>query len=127
LRDHEFLPKPLDVWAFGITVFLYWTDKLPQAYQNQEVTQQEFAKIVENLDFNAAVEKEVVAASSEFETLLKRILTKDPAQRPTFADILDDQFFAGRVEETFGLKGASTVAPEKKRLALERKSKSFMV
>ena len=29
LKNQEFLAKPLDVWAFGITIFLYWNDKLP--------------------------------------------------------------------------------------------------
>jgi serine/threonine protein kinase len=32
--DFDFLAKPLDVWAFGITIFLYWNDNLPKAYAN---------------------------------------------------------------------------------------------
>jgi serine/threonine protein kinase len=43
----------------------------------------------------------VADASDEFKSLLKRILSKDPTQRPTFADILSDPFFANREEEKF--------------------------
>ena len=46
LLEHEFLPKPLDIWAYGITIFLYWNDNLPLAYQNQEMSRQEFEDVV---------------------------------------------------------------------------------
>jgi len=47
------------------------------------------------------VEDEIKNGSDTFKALLKKTLTRDPSQRPTFADILSDQFFAERVEETF--------------------------
>ena len=33
--DPEFLPKPLDVWAFGITIWVYLFNNLP--YENDNV------------------------------------------------------------------------------------------
>ena len=95
------MAKPLDIWAYGITIFLYWNDNLPKAYQNKNATRQEFEKIVEESDFNSVIDNEILNSSDEFKTFLKKILSRDPTQRPTFADILKDQFFAERVEETF--------------------------
>lgn len=42
------------------------------------------------MDFDVVVEDEVTDASDQFKTLLKKIFSKDPTQRPTFDDILAD-------------------------------------
>lgn len=117
------MPKPLDVWAFGITVFLYWNDNLPLAYQNQDATRQEFEEIVEKTNFTSVIEDEIKNASGAFKAFLKKVLARDPSQRPTFAEILKDDFFADRQEEKFEKESASKV---ERRSFLGKKSKSFV-
>ena len=61
---------------------------MPKAYQNQDATRQEFEEIVEKTDFIAVIEDELKESSDTFRSLLKKILSRDPSQRPTFAKIL---------------------------------------
>jgi serine/threonine protein kinase len=52
-NDSEFLPKPLDVWAFGISIYVYLTNNLPVSLEGnyeQNHNNANFEQIINELD-----------------------------------------------------------------------------
>ena len=90
-----FLAKPLDVWAYGICIFVYLKNKLPVSHNSQDFENQVVAT-----DFAKLVETELKDFSWDLVQLVKACLAKEPAVRPTFAQILKHSWFEGRQEET---------------------------
>ena len=87
----EKLPKPLDVWSFGITMYVYFTDNLPyplEGSMEQNIANCDYKKVISEMD-----------CSDLLKDLLGSILDFDPVKRPSFKQILAHTWFEGRVEE----------------------------
>jgi serine/threonine protein kinase len=69
-----FYPRPLDIWAFGVTLYTYLTLKLPFIGQSEP----ELKKTIVNdlLDMPENI-------SSELQDLLSQLFEKNPAKRIT--------------------------------------------
>ena len=79
LNDANYLAKPLDVWAFGVSLYAYLANSLPVS---AEGSHQQFVK-----DHNEANFEEIINnldVTTELKDLLKSILDRNPQQRPSF-------------------------------------------
>ncbi|EAX94494.1 CAMK family protein kinase [Trichomonas vaginalis G3] len=99
-----FLPKPADVWAFGVSLYSIIFKKLPfdlDQAQGKTVANTIFA-VTELLANNNLQIPEGTGASPEVIDLITKILNKDPTERPTFADIVQHPWFnsARDIDET---------------------------
>ena len=75
-NEEQQYPKALDVWAFGITVFIYIQDSFPFS---------DTGNIDKNIiNTNFAEQVDSLTVSSDLKTLLKQILHMNPSSRPTF-------------------------------------------
>mmetsp|Transcript_10944 Transcript_10944/g.18298 ORF Transcript_10944/g.18298 Transcript_10944/m.18298 type:complete len:183 (+) Transcript_10944:834-1382(+) len=96
-EEGEFLPMPLDVWAFGISLFVYLTDNLPyENYLQCDDVQQ--LVVSSNVKAIAAEKLEQMKCSEGLIQLLNSIFDRDPKKRPTFTEILEHRWLEGRVE-----------------------------
>lgn len=89
----EKLPKPLDVWSFGITLYVYFTNNLPYPLSG------DMEKSIQDCDYKNKISE--LDCSDSLKELLGTILDFDPVKRPTFKQILAHKWFEGRVEEVF--------------------------
>ena len=64
----SYLAKPLDVWSYAITVYLYLTRKLPFDHRTAD---DEFGKTLIDLDFNGVVDTQLAEFSEDLRSLLK--------------------------------------------------------
>ena len=82
----QFGYKPVDIWAFGVSIYTCIFKSLPFLPENRENVVELFKEIREaNFDYN----KNGINISKEMETLLSHILEKDPLKRFTAKDIVE--------------------------------------
>jgi len=82
----QFGYKPVDIWAFGVSIYTCIFKSLPFLPENRENVVELFKEIREaNFDYN----KNGIKISKEMETLLSHILEKDPKKRFTAKDIVE--------------------------------------
>ena len=82
----QFGYKPVDIWAFGVSIYTCIFKSLPFLPENRENVVELFKEIREaNFDYN----KNGIKISKEMETLLSHILEKDPLKRFTAKDIVE--------------------------------------
>ena len=78
--------KPVDIWAFGVSIYTCIFKSLPFLPENRENVVELFKEIREaNFDFN----KNGIKISKEMETLLRHIFEKDPDKRFSAKDIVE--------------------------------------
>jgi serine/threonine protein kinase len=95
-NDADYLAKPLDVWAFGVSLYAYLTNSLPVSTEGNH---QQFVK-----DHNEANFEEIVNnldVTTDLKDLLKSILDRNPQRRPSFQEILKSKWLLGKVDEVF--------------------------
>ena len=84
--------KPVDVWAFGVSIYTCIFKSLPFLPENRENVVELFKEIREaNFDFN----KNGIKISKEMETLLRHIFERDPEKRFTAKDIVEYPWLNG--------------------------------
>ncbi len=82
----QFGYKPVDIWAFGVSIYTCIFKSLPFLPENRENVVELFKEIREaKFDFN----RNGIRISKEMETLLLHILDKDPQKRFTAKDIVE--------------------------------------
>ena len=82
----QFGYKPVDIWAFGVSIYTCIFKSLPFLPENRENVVELFKEIREaNFDYN----KNGIKISQEMQTLLSHILEKDPKKRFTAKDIVE--------------------------------------
>ena len=82
----QFGYKPVDIWAFGVSIYTCIFKTLPFLPENRENVVELFKEIREaKFDFN----RNGIRISKEMETLLLHILDKDPQKRFTAKDIVE--------------------------------------
>ena len=82
----QFGYKPVDIWAFGVSLYTCIFKSLPFLPENRENVVELFKEIREaKFDFN----RNGIKISKEMETLLSHILDKDPQKRFTAKDIVE--------------------------------------
>ena len=82
----QFGYKPVDIWAFGVSIYTCIFKSLPFLPENRENVVELFKEIREaNIDYR----KNGIKISKEMETLLSHILEKDPQKRFTAKDIVE--------------------------------------
>ena len=82
----QFGYKPVDIWAFGVSIYTCIFKTLPFLPENRENVVELFKEIREaKFDFN----RNGIKISKEMETLLLHILDKDPQKRFTAKDIVE--------------------------------------
>ena len=88
----QFGYKPVDVWAFGVSIYTCIFKTLPFLPENRENVVELFKEIREaKFDFK----RNGIKISKEMETLLSHILDKDPIKRFTAKDILEYPWLKG--------------------------------
>jgi serine/threonine protein kinase len=99
-----FLPKPADVWAFGVMIYHCLFKKLPFRLDEGEgktvaSTVYGVGALLKSQELEMPAEKSVPQGARD---LMTKILKKNPADRPTFEDVLKDPWFesAKHVDET---------------------------
>ena len=96
--DDCYLPFPLDVWAFGITVYIYLTNTLPFKAKDEI----ELEKQIVETNYPEIIDKDLGGNfSPQLIDLLKSILKMNPKERLSFSEIIKHPWFVGRVEEKF--------------------------
>ena len=84
--------KPVDIWAFGVSIYTCIFKSLPFLPENRENVVELFKEIREaNFDFN----KNGIKISKEMEILLRHIFEKDPDKRFTAKDIVEYPWLNG--------------------------------
>ena len=82
----QFGYKPVDIWAFGVSIYTCIFKTLPFLPENRENVVELFKEIKEaKFDYN----KNGIKISKEMEELLSHILDKDPQKRFTAKDIVE--------------------------------------
>ena len=82
----QFGYKPVDIWAFGVSIYTCIFKSLPFLPENRENVVELFKEIREaKFDYN----KNGIKISKEMEILLSHILDKDPQKRFTAKDIVE--------------------------------------
>ena len=82
----QFGYKPVDIWAFGVSIYTCIFKTLPFLPENRENVVELFKEIREaKFDYN----KNGIKISKEMETLLSHIFEKDPQKRFTAKDIVE--------------------------------------
>lgn len=74
----EYKPRPLDVWAFGVSLYVYMFEEMPFWGATPDVITTEIETKVLNYDG-----REV---SDSFKELMVALLEKNPNQRPTIRE-----------------------------------------
>jgi len=86
----------MDVWAFGITLYVYLTNTLPFK-ANDEI---ELEKQVIETNYTELIDKDISSGfSNQLVDLMKLILKVNPKERISFSEILKHPWFVGHVEE----------------------------
>ena len=89
----QFGYKPVDIWAFGVSMYTCIFKSLPFLPENRENVVELFKEIREaKFDYN----KNGIKISKEMETLLSHILEKDPQKRFTAKDIVEYPWLNGK-------------------------------
>lgn len=83
----EFLAMPVDVWAFGLSMIVYLTCRLPFDHREEDIE-----KAIKDCDYSAAVDN-IQGVSDNLKNILKLTLDKDPKSRPSFEFILNHPWF----------------------------------
>ena len=79
------MPKPLDVWAYGITMFVYLFNNLPYADFEEDGKDFDIEGLQDKINFAELIDQKCQGKfSDDLIDLLKSILNKDPKQRYTF-------------------------------------------
>jgi len=81
------LPKPTDIWSFGVCLYTFVCQGRVPFYAQSEIEMQINSQKNE-LEFPEGLE-----LSPPLKDFLQRLLTKDPQKRPTVAQLLQDPFF----------------------------------
>ena len=82
----QFGYKPVDIWAFGVSIYTCIFKSLPFLPDNRDNIVELYKEIRENdIDYN----KNGIKISKEMKTLLSHIFEKDPKKRYTAKDIVE--------------------------------------
>jgi serine/threonine protein kinase len=95
-----FYPKPADVWAYGVTLFSVAFHSLPfrlDQGQGKSIANTVFA-VTQLLNSEELVVPDDRDYSAEFIDLIKSILRKNPAERPTFEELVQNSWFKPAIE-----------------------------
>ena len=76
----------VDVWAVGVIIYQLITGKLPFNAKEKKIVEQNIMEVKYTFPDNAKI-------SSTAKNLIKRILVKDRTKRPSYEEILMDDFF----------------------------------
>lgn len=93
--EPEYYPKPLDVWSYGICLYVYLTNCLPYKSHIEGDLESEIV----GLDAEKLVASNLAEFSAPLKELVLLLLNRDPMKRPSFAFILGHSWFSGKVEE----------------------------
>lgn len=100
-----FYPKPADVWAYGISLYLAVYKKLPFNLDQSDAcpVANTVLLVTQNLETQELEFPQVDGIDPMVEDLLSLCLNKDPSQRPTFTDITQHSYFRNywAIEEKF--------------------------
>ena len=89
----QFGYKPVDIWAFGVSIYTCIFKTLPFLPENRENVVELFKEIREaKFDYN----KNGIKISKEMKELLSHILDKDPKKRFTAKDIVEYPWLNGK-------------------------------
>ena len=86
--QESYLVKPLDVWALGITLFIFLSvGSLPFLCENETLTAASIVR--DDIDFEALTAEDGTSKlSEECIKFLKRVLHKDPASRMSIEQVV---------------------------------------
>ena len=87
----SFKPKPLDIWAFGVSIYVMVFGKAP--FGRPGISEVDFQKELADKEVEYEVEGKPV--SNELKSLLKAMLNKDPAQRPSINQCMEHDWLKG--------------------------------
>ena len=90
-QGNPFRPKPLDIWAFGVSIYVMVFGRAP--FGHKGITEAELTTEIREKD--PVLDFDENPVSDELKQLLTAMLTKDPASRPTIAQCREYAWFKG--------------------------------
>lgn len=94
----SYLVKPLDVWAYAMTLYVYLVNEFP--FDDSDL--HKIKDALSNTDDLRAVMLKTLAEhgySDHLIDVMDKMLATDPTARPSFQSIVNHEWFSGRHEE----------------------------
>ena len=97
---YDIIGPSVDIWAFGVILFLFFAGKTPFKGKNDEETLDNIRKVNYSFDIEKKNEKKNINIPKEAKDLIEKILIKDPTKRigygsKDYKEIKEHPFFKG--------------------------------
>ena len=88
-HNYDVIGPSVDIWAFGVILFLFFAGKTPFKGKNEKETLDNIKNIKYSFE---GVEKNI---PDEVKQIIQKIFIKDPTKRPTSKQLMEEDFFKG--------------------------------
>ena len=88
-HNYDVIGPSVDIWAFGVILFLFFVGKTPFKGKNENETLDNIKNIKYSFE---GVEKNI---PDDVKKIIKKIFVKDPNKRPNSKQLMEEDFFKG--------------------------------
>ena len=88
-HNYSVIGPSVDIWAFGVMLYLFFAGKTPFKGKNENETLENIKNIKYSFE---GLEKNI---PDEVKQIIQKIFIKDPTKRPTSKQLMEEDFFKG--------------------------------